>query len=281
MNKQYEPKMLKKLQRVEFEILQDVAHVCEENGIDYFILYGTLIGALRHKGFIPWDDDIDIGMFREDYERLVSVFDKNLSDKYILMTPFRDKHYCSSIAKIEKKGTIFISEVSASMKCEQGIFIDIFIFDKVSGDEKLFRKQNSKTRFYAKMLFLTGSGKPEIDITGFLGAFAKVVCRIAHGILRLIPNMNQFLFRKFEYYSKLSNHEDTDIYTTYQDTDAALNVVNRNMVFPTRKVDFENGVVNIPKESHRILTMRYGDYMKLPDEKDRVNHAAELIDFGE
>lgn len=97
---------LKKLQNEILDILVEVSNICEKNNIDYFIIGGTALGAIRHKGFIPWDDDIDIGMTRENYDKFLEIAQNSLSSNLFLQTPYTEKHTLSIIQKLEKRNFI-------------------------------------------------------------------------------------------------------------------------------------------------------------------------------
>ena len=281
MVKQYDDCTLKKLQAVEVSILKDVIKVCKKYNIEYFVMYGSLIGAIRHHGFIPWDDDVDISMFRDDYEKFVQLFDKELGKKYDLVTPLREKGYASAIVKVEKKGTTFISEYTKAMKCKQGIFIDIFVYDKVSADERQYRKQAKRTRFLSMMLFLVGSPNPEINIKGIKGTIAKIICKCMHYMFKICPGARTGIYKKFVNYSVKANHEKVSEYTSYQCIEIDECRIDINDVLPCNEVPFEDIKVNIPKNYDYILRKIYGDYMKLPPKEERINHAADIIDFGD
>ena len=84
-NEQYDPKVLRKLQLAELEVFKDFIKICDENGLSYFLFAGCAIGVERHKGFIPWDDDIDIGMLRDDYEKVLKIYREKYTDKYVVL----------------------------------------------------------------------------------------------------------------------------------------------------------------------------------------------------
>lgn len=281
MVKQYDDTTLKKLQAVEVSILKDIIKVCNKFGIEYFIMYGSLIGAIRHHGFIPWDDDVDISMFRDDYEKFVQVFDKELGEKYNLATPLRKKGYASAIIKVEKKGTTFISAYSKDMKCEQGIFVDIFVYDKVSSNKRIYRSQIIKARLLSMLLFLAGSPNPEINIAGIKGRVARVICKCIHYALKLCPDVRRVLYKQFVKNSVRANSEKTSKYTTYQSTAPDEDVADIGDILPCHEVPFEDIEVKIPKNYDYILRKIYGDYMQLPPKEERINHAADIIDFGD
>ena len=120
---------LRKLQNEELDILLAVSRFCEENGIEWFMMSGTALGALRHGGFIPWDDDIDIGMFREQYDRFLQLAACNLPNGYSIHTFDNTHGFASMFAKVYKDGTIFQTAETKDTDCDQAIFIDIFPFD--------------------------------------------------------------------------------------------------------------------------------------------------------
>ncbi|MFQ9933800.1 MAG: phosphorylcholine transferase LicD [Lachnospiraceae bacterium] len=280
MIRQYDQCTLKKLQDTELSMLGDIINVCEKYNIGYFAVFGTLIGAIRHNGFIPWDDDMDIAMLREDYDKFCQIFEKEMGHKYSLMTPLTHKGFASTVIKVEKKGTKFIPNHSRKMKCEQGIFIDIFIYDKVSKNPKQYKRQIKRARFLAEAIFLAGSPYPEINIGGIKEKAAKFICMAVHYMFKLVPGIHVFLYKKFIKYSVMANNENVNKYTIYQSTAPNKCVVDIDNILPYQKVRFGELMINVPKDYDYILRERYGDYMKLPPEEERINHAADIIDFG-
>ncbi len=132
---------LKLIQFEEKQILKAVHEICVNNNIKYYIYGGTLLGAVRHKGFIPWDDDIDILMYRNDYKKFEKIAKKALSKDYFLQNNLTDKGYYQIWPKIRRNGTVLenVSEVNLTM--HKGVFIDIFMLDyekKIS--KRLFKK---------------------------------------------------------------------------------------------------------------------------------------------
>ena len=127
--KEYDKETLDKLHQVELEILDDFVSVCEKHKLRYFLTGGTMLGAIRHKGFIPWDDDIDIGMPREDYDKFIKIGSEALGNKYTLDCFELNKKYYLPFAKIKKNNTIF--DEGLDDKNHKGIFIDIIPFENV------------------------------------------------------------------------------------------------------------------------------------------------------
>ena len=110
IRRKYDKKVLTKLHEVQLHILADFKNVCEKYDLSYFVVYGTAIGAVRHQGFIPWDDDIDVAMLREDYDKFCEVFQKEMGKEYNLLTPEIGGRYACTVTHIQRKGTKFISE---------------------------------------------------------------------------------------------------------------------------------------------------------------------------
>ena len=122
---------LKKLQNIEFEILLEFDRICKKHNIMYQLFAGTLLGAIRHRGFIPWDDDIDVCLLRKDYNVFIDVCRTELDSKYFLQTYETDKHSIWQFAKIRKNNTLFLEDAVSECDIHHGIFIDIFPFDNV------------------------------------------------------------------------------------------------------------------------------------------------------
>ena len=129
--KQYDQKTLDELHQIELEILTDFDKLCQENNLTYFLTGGTMLGAVRHKGFIPWDDDIDVGMPRKDYDKFIEIAPKILGEKYLLDCFEYNKKYYLPFAKIKKNNTIFDEGFYPDGFMHKGIYIDIIPFENV------------------------------------------------------------------------------------------------------------------------------------------------------
>ena len=120
---------LRKLQMAELEILKEFVRLCEAHGLQYYLVGGTLLGAVRHKGFIPWDDDIDVAMPRGDYDRFAQIAPKELDPRYFYQCPDTDPHYFLTYVKVRKNDTEIYEERFKNARFHKGIFIDIFPLD--------------------------------------------------------------------------------------------------------------------------------------------------------
>lgn len=281
--KEYKPEVLDKLHKVQLQILEDFIRVCEKYELTYFAVYGTAIGAVRHGGFIPWDDDIDVGMLRKDYDRFFEVFEKELGDKYNLLTPEIDGRYACTVTHIQRKGTKFVSEMSRDLKCEQCIFMDIFPFDYVAKGKKEQLRQGRKANFWGKMLFLSGTAYPLIPYDGIKGKAAEIICKFVHYLLKWCGVTPKWLYKNYVKTARQYNDSDkrSEYVTSFEYVGCLKDKIKEAELFPMKKVPFEKLTLNIPANNHEFLTKVYGDYMQLPPIDKRVNHMPLVIDFGE
>ena len=280
-NRPYEDEILDKLHKVQLKILSDFIAVCEKYNLRYFAVYGTAIGAVRHHGFIPWDDDIDVAMLREDYDQFCKVFHKELGGDYNLLTPEIDGRYACTVTHIQKKGTKFISESSQDLKCEQCIFMDIFPLDYVAGDKRAALKQARQANIFGRLLFLVGTAYPVIPYKGLKGTMAAYACWLIHYALKLLGIKPQFLYGKYVAAAIHYNEspEKSEYVTSFEYAGGLKDRVKKDDLFPLKRVPFENLEINIPANNHDFLTKVYGDYMKIPPKEERVNHMPLVIQF--
>lgn len=278
----YEPEVLEKLHKIQLEILEDFIYVCEKYNLTCFGVYGTAIGAVRHQGFIPWDDDIDVGMLREDYNRFFEVFEKELGEKYTLLTPEIDNRYACTVTHIQRKGTRFVSEASQDLKCEQCIFMDIFPFDYVAENEKEQKRQARWTGIWGKMLFLSGTAYPVIPLSGAIGKLAGFACKVVHFGLKLFHVSPKTLYRKYlKVATRYNKGVKSEYVTSFEYAGCLTDKIKVKEIYPLQKVKFEHLEINLPANNHEFLTHVYGDYMQLPPKDKRVNHMPLEIDFGD
>lgn len=278
----YEKTVLEKLHRVQIEILNDFIMVCEKYDLTYFAIYGTAIGAVRHHGFIPWDDDIDVGMLRKDYEKFCGIFQKELGEKYNLLTPEIDERYACTVTHIQKKGTKFVSQISKNMQYEQCIFIDIFPFDYVAKDNAASKKQAIQAVFLGKLLFLSGTPYPNIMYSGLKKEIAGLLCNIIHYVLKIFNIKTKWIYKKYIKTVTQYNIEGKGDYITSFEYEGCLkDKIKKDELFPLDKVKFENLEIYIPANNDKFLSKVYGNYMEIPDESKQVNHMPLILDFGD
>ena len=279
--KQYDTQTLDKLHRFGVAMLSDFIRVCEKHKIDYFAVFGTALGAARHNGYIPWDDDLDVGMLREDYERFLKIMPQELGDKYRILDTGVDKNYTCAVIHFDRKGTVFISENSKHMKCDQNIGFDIFVYDPVPDDPKLRKRQIRAGWFWGKMLYLRGTPHPVIPLKGLKKKLALAVCYVVHYSMVLFRISSRFLYRKMEINARKYSGQNTENIACFQGSDIYSTVFPKRDLYPFRTLPFETIEIKAPNQIEEYLNRIYGDYMQLPPVEDRKNHYPYRIDFGD
>ncbi len=283
MFKSYDEGVLKRLQKAELSILMDFDRVCEAYGIRYFLVGGTLIGAVRHKGFIPWDDDLDVGMTRADYKKFVKIMEKELGKEYILATPVRYPGYCGGVIKVMRKNTKFVPGFWSESECWLGINIDIFVWDNLSDSRIGAFLQIIETRILSQLIFLCGSSKPNIEFSHPTKFILQKACELIHWILHQFPGCARYLYQRMEKVSMRANHKQTKYKTSFATTNAYREII-RKEEFGRKaylRKEFEGFEAFVLKNHEKYLEQRYGkNYMELPPADKRVNHNADMIEFG-
>lgn len=280
--KEYEPKVLHKLQRIEVHMLKDFDALCEKYHIDYFACGGTALGGIRHKGFIPWDDDIDLGMTREHYERFLEVAEKEYDGRYKVLNHRTNPDFPVMITKWYRRGTKFMDDDAVTTNVTAGIAIDIFCFDNVADDKKGLRRQAAKAWIYGKLLILRQIDDPTMYAGGWKAKLMLLASKLMSHTLKLFNISSEFLYRKAEEAVLEYRDVETEHVAFLFDPTPFTSVVKRSNIYPTVKKPFEDICLRFPKHTERYLERRYGaDYMQLPPEDKRHNHAPQVLEFGE
>ena len=261
-NKIIEPEEFKKTQ---FDILISVDRFCKAHGIRYFLAYGTLIGALRHGGYIPWDDDIDISMPRPDYERFIKLYNKEKDKGYYVVSPSLDPSYPNAFAKICDPDTCIIE--FSSLKYDIGVNIDLFHIDGLPEDEYEAKAHYSKINFYRNLL---NAKKIKLDFK------KRSVVKNIHLMLSkmaLLPVSYKFLIKKINSlsikYNYLNCRYAADL--NFGNIDRRLAKKNFESCVP---VEFEGHAFDAPAGYDLWLKSIYGNYMQLPPVEKQITHHA-------
>ena len=279
--KEYEPEVLKKLQRTQTGILKDFHAICKKYNLSYFLLGGSGIGVVRHQGFIPWDDDIDIAMPRRDYDIALHAIEEEMGEKYRILTPLTNKNYSVNVTKIQKIGTKFVPYHAKDSKCERCIDIDIFPLDNMPDDKKKRSRQLRKTWFLNKLLFLGCSGDPVIPLKGWKIQVAAVICKVTHIVLKVLHVSPPFLYKLLEKEETKYNDRDTEYMNTFRVTMSDRSYISKKEMYPLVEMPFEDMTVYMPHDYDKYLTRLFGDYMTMPPKEKRVNHCPYILDFGD
>lgn len=265
-------KYVKKLQLVELEILEEIDRICKNNNIDYFISGGTLLGAIRHKGFIPWDDDIDIAMTRKNYNKFTDACLRELDSKYIIDNYRTNKKCCLSYTKIKKKNTMFVERKNKDNYSKNDcIWVDVFPLDGVKKKMSKFHKCQKKIFDYLYTLITIKNGSNYYQ--------NSVVKKKIYGfILKVVPVgfMVFLLERVIGFYDEDKVRYLCSFSTVY---DIEKDTFDKNKLFPYKKIFFEKKEVMGIEGFDYYLSQMYGNYMKLPPKEKRVNHRPYLIEF--
>lgn len=265
---------IKRIQALEVKVLQEIDDICRRNGIQYFLAGGTLLGAVRAGEAIPWDDDLDIGMLREDFEKFRKVCPKELGTEYSYSSTFNDSGSHYTIDKVRLDGTYFSTNFSNKNEFKDGIFIDILVYDKTS-NRKVFQKLHSLVLTILTVL---------MEIKWFNKARKKyhyTFSRIFLPLLRVIP---WGVFNGiFDFFAKLYRHKKNaewliDSVGKKVYSDPLPNKGLDEVVY----IDFEGITAPIPADPVPYLTYAYGEsYMQLPPfSSRRCPHNFARIDLG-
>lgn len=268
--KEMDKKTLEKVHAVGLEILIKIDEICKKYDIPYFLCGGTLLGSIRHKGFIPWDDDIDIGMLRKDYIKFQECFLKENPEDLFLHSYETDDKYWIPFMKVRKNGTTINEKMIEHLDTHKGLFVDIFPFDEVPDDgfsklriraflikltiEAIFCKRNIKKVKETRRPYLT-----------------KIMCLLSTDN---ILNFQKKLMTKYN--NKGFNHCICYV-GTYNTSKEYIKISD---IYPTKKGLFENKKFNIPNNPDVYLTNLYNNYMELPPKEKRVNHNPVDISFN-
>lgn len=277
----YDNETLRKVQQYELSILRDFVKICEENNLTCFGIAGTGIGALRHGGFIPWDDDIDVGIMRNDLPKLIEVIERDYSDKYYILNADNNQNFPLTTTHICIKGSEFVLDSLKGTKCPYGIFLDVFPFDCVSNDEKIFKKQMNTAWIYSKFLILRHLPYPIIAFKGITKKLVYFATAVIHALMKLFGISHKFLYNKIISASCKYNDVDTGVYAYFCGGKPDNNIFKKEDMFPLRKIKFEDVELNFPNNLEKYLTHLYGDYMKLPPEESRISHSPCVLKFPE
>lgn len=272
------PEALRKLQLSELDILIAVAKLCDEHGLRWWLDSGTALGAVRHEGFIPWDDDIDIGMPREDYNRFLELAEAGLPEGYSLHTSLNTGAFAGLFAKVYKDGTRFENAESRDSGIVPGIFLDVFPYDYLPKDakrrEKLLRKAfllQRRSYLYHSHVIVTPHKR------GPLSVIEKVGCTALHVAERGFVKDPSFYQREFD--SSVAEVSQGDVLCPM--TWYSQPVFKVSDLLPTATAFFEGHQFPVPNNPEGYLEKLYGNWRKLPNPADRHTHLPLLLDFGD
>ena len=260
MERSVDEKEYKKLLLEELIYFDDF---CTKNDISYFLFYGSLLGAVRHNGFIPWDDDIDVVVPRKDYNKLVKIFNDS-SNRYKLVSIHNNEEFTAPLAKIVDSKTRLIQKYRFKESIDLGVYIDVFILDGLPNDDKMRKQCMKKAKDLTQRWSISNSklrsGEHSLfyDLAHYMYRLPIILRGCKHYLHAIDTFASRYDFYESEYVSNLSF---TVIDFEYR----------REDFVPIRK-DFEGHNFVIPKGYDRLLKTRYGDWQSLPEKKYQVSH---------
>lgn len=281
MPKFYDSETLHRLQQVELEILKDFMDLCDRHGLMYFGIAGTGIGAKRHGGFIPWDDDIDVAMPRKDFEKFLKYAKKELSDRYIPLNAAYDSRFPMMTTRLMKKGTLFIEEALKDAGCPCGIFLDLYVLDNVADGKLAYELQSWEAWFWSKLLVLRCMPKPFLFQTGWRARLIWAICGMVHRSMKLLHISPDWLRRRCEKVCRRYENRKTRRMAFLPDTSPYWNVIDKTKLLPLRRLPFEHLQLYFANNMEELLTRQYGAYMELPPVEKRKTHYPYRLEFGD
>lgn len=256
---------MKKVWAVELELLEKFIEVCERSGLNYFLDGGTLLGAVRHGGFIPWDDDIDVIMPRKDYDRLFEIAEKEFQHPFFFQTSLTENGFFRAHAQLRNSDTTGFIDIDREKDINKGIFMDIFVLDNIPAGRLAQWTFRHRIQWQKKVMWCFCDRKYEDQ--GFKG---KVFWQLVHIFFRVYPFKKYFVrFNR----RALGRYQDRDT-SIVGDVTLAW---RSNVLWPRAWYDgytcltFEGLQARVPLCYREVLTRQYGDYMRLPADVGAMN----------
>lgn len=243
----------RKLQLSILNIVKDIDELCRKNNIEYYIIYGSALGAIRHKGYIPWDDDFDIGMTYDNYLKFLEVCEKELDkNKYYVQTPEKEKKYYLSFSKIRDIRTTLIEEGNKDVDIIRSIYIDVFPI--VGAPNNKYKELILKIN----RAFMLSANKNIINNKTLKFIF-NIILKI-FGRKRILKYTTKNCFKY--------KCENCDYWVSIADGDSyAINKQSKAIYGKPKYIPFEDTMLPVPEKTDEYLKSIYGDYMKMPTKK--------------
>lgn len=256
---------VEELKMIQLKILDSIDDFCKKKEIQYFLFSGTLIGAVRHKGYIPWDDDVDICMKRKDYNRFFSEFNHQRSDALKAISAETEKSYYLASGKVIDTGTVIEEENNCAMPI--GVYVDVFPMDNLPADDRKLKRLNYQIDIYRKMLVLKS-----VPVSDRRSAVKNCILKVSSFLLK--PITMQHIITKITELATSYNEDDT----CNRIADISVFTYGMKEVFPRKdfekatQLEFEGKMYSAPENYKHVLSNMYGDYMKLPPIEKQTSH---------
>lgn len=257
----FNEEMLKIGQEEMLNILHEIDRICRKHEVKYWLEFETLLGAVRHQGFIPWDDDCDIGMMRSDFKKLRELIPSELSRDFFFQTNETDPKYWRKMAKIRSNKIKMIEyDEMENEGYHQGVYVDIFVYDfypkwalKIAAVLNACQNVRKMRRKYPKKSLLRN--------------IVNLMCLPVTGFYIFLRGLCRCIFKKYQ-------NNKSDYVGSGMDQSGSLNLIKADKIFPlTKELQFGDKKFFVPNQFEEVLRDIYGDYLTLPKEEDRKSHS--------
>lgn len=263
--------ILRRIHDCELEIVQEIDRICTENGLKYYLFYGSLIGALRHQGFIPWDEDMDVAMPREDYETFLRIAPNVLKEKFMLDDISTNPQYFNPFAKVRNKNTVFAIRDLRDYHGNQGLWVDIFPLDLSDASEAEIAQRIRYTHR------LRAGIRQHRHMNTLVGA--KLRTKVLCNAIALIPDKKLWQKMKALHTAEKTGRQYVAYGSDIGDKYPKRAIFSVDAFEPARTVPFEGVPLRIPCRSEELLTRIYGDYMQIPPKEKQITFYPDWIVF--
>lgn len=267
----------KKVQELTINLLKVFVNICEENNLRYYFTGGALIGVLRHNGFIPWDDDIDVGMPRKDYDKFIEILRRRMPEGYGICNRETDSNWNFAMSQfIDMESEIEIHLAEQPRKAH--IWIDVFPLDGLPSGKiaRWLRVKNILMHRYLVQIAHIGT---QVDANRNRPLYEKLILRICK-IMRVEKILNtKFILDHMEKVLRKCDFYESEYAGNMLGRYREREVVLKKYFGTPKKGVFETLEINIPENSHELQVALYGDYMKLPPENERVAHNVKILKY--
>lgn len=259
-----EEALLKQVQPILLDMLKEIRRVCDQNGIRYFLYRGTFLGAVRHQGFIPWDDDLDVAMVRQDYEKFCRIAPEQLGPDYCFQTWHTEKNYAQPFGKVRKRGTTYIEAKSGKLQ-ENGFYVDVYPLDFAPETEQQRQALAQKLKHLFRLKLMKSGYTPwqEGERTLWKKRLGYLPYQMAAACIS-----NEKLIEKYE---KLVFSQESGSLYYEQSALPKGYYFEKAWCEDLAEYPFAGDRFPGPRDYDGCLTALYGDYMTLPPEGQREN----------
>ncbi len=267
---------LKVIQKLMLQVILEIDTICKRHNIHYFLGGGTLLGAIRHKGFIPWDDDADIMMLRKDYEKFVEVAEKELPEYLKLQIPKTDKHN-HFFSKVRVQNTVCATEFTRKLSdLDVGFFVDIFAHD-YTANSKFGQRLHEKLTILARSLVYNKWGATYVKGDG-----SHKVYRLLATVIKTILPMRYLEWQQFKIIEFFAHKKNRKYLYDGMGQNLRKGPFPKEWLEEVIYVPFESVMLPVPKEYDKYLKHLYGDYMQMVGVAKRKNsHTIYIMDLGQ